>query len=479
MKVFLNSIRSRALLTIIASELLLTLALGIVAITYTHRHLLESFDTALRARAMSIAALVHYADENVSGLEFDASLVPPSLESGHEDTYLVKASSAGVIARSPNWPQAFEVPESLQISKIEVGGDAYRGTWIFDVPVSDTDPRPAPTRLSVFYATSSHRIERQMMAATKFFAACSAIILALTAPVAYWGLRRSLTPLQTLAAQSARVSTKNWDVDVDLSKQPTELKPLVNALNEMLSGLGRSFAQQKEFLGNAAHELKTPVAVLKSTLQTLALKPRTCMEYQEGLNVALQDLERMEKLVQWMLRLAKAEQWANGSGRAGIGVVDLSSTCEAAISRLAGFARERGTTIELFKNAESQVRADPEDLQIVWANLLDNAIRHSPEHASVKLFISNSKDRVEVRVIDDGPGISKDDLPHIFERFHRGDPSRTRETGGFGLGLAIAKAFTEAYRGSIRFDEDLKTGTCVVVQLPAMQQAVDNNDGRG
>jgi heavy metal sensor kinase len=474
--VFLNSIQRRVLLTIIISELVLAAALATIAIAYTRQRLLAAFETSLRARAMSVAALVHYADEKAYGLEFARSLVPPSLEPGYPDLYLVEASSAGVISRSPNWPEGLQIPTTAQISKLRVGGKSYRGVWLLNVPVLDEDRPASPPRLSVFYAARSHQIEQQLFGVTKFFVACSALILILTTLVSYWGIRRGLLPLRTLAQQSANVSTRNWDVDVDVSRQPTELRPLIHALNAMLVRLRQSFVQQREFIGNAAHELKTPVAVLKSTLQTLSLKPRTAIEYREGLEFALQDLDRLERLVQWMLRLARAEQWSSGRGRNDIGVINLTNTCEEAITRVAGLARGRGIAVELHKNGDCPVRADSEDLQIIWVNLLDNAIRHSPDQGKVELSIAHASDRAQVRVSDNGPGIPEREIPHIFDRFYRGDPSRARETGGFGLGLALAKAFTEAYGGTIRLDRKIRTGTSILVELPLSKPPVNGSE---
>jgi signal transduction histidine kinase len=462
----LSSIQKRVLLTIVVSELLLAVALASIAISYTRHRLLAAFDAALRARAMSLAALVHYADENVSGLEFAKTLVPPSLEPGKPDLYLVEVTSAGVIARSPNWPEGSEIPKSPGVSRVRAGGKTYRGAWLLNLPILDEDRPATPPKISVFYAARSNGIENELFQATEFIAACSAVILACTLGIAYWGLRRGLLPLRALAQQSANVSTRNWDVDVDLARQPDELKPLIQALNDMLSRLRQSFVQQREFLGNAAHELKTPVAVLKSTLQTLNLKPRTTAEYRQGLDGALEDLERLEKLLQWMLRLARAEQWASGSARTDITVIELTDTCEEAVARIAALARSRNVSIMMYRNGPSPVRADPEDLQIIWVNLLENAIRYSPEYATVQLQIHRVNDQARVRVSDHGPGIPQEEIAHLFERFYRGDPSRARDTGGFGLGLALAKAFTEAYGGTIQLDTQVRSGTSVVVELP-------------
>jgi len=235
----------------------------------------------------------------------------------------------------------------------------------------------------------------------------------------------------------------------------------------MLARLERSFVQQREFMGNAAHELKTPVAVLKSTLQSLLHRPRSSEEYRAGVQESLEDLERLERLLQWMLRLARAEQWAHGALRRDLELIDVTATCEEAVERIRSLAQSRRTTIHLATNGKVLLRADPEDLQLVWLNLLENAVRYSPEGGVVEVAVTR-KDGGPARIIfeDHGVGIPPQDLPHVFERFYRGDPSRTRATGGFGLGLAIAKALVEAYGGTITAENAHRQGTRMTVELP-------------
>jgi signal transduction histidine kinase len=235
----------------------------------------------------------------------------------------------------------------------------------------------------------------------------------------------------------------------------------------MLARLERSFVQQREFLGNAAHELKTPVAVLKSTLQSLLHRPRSSEEYRDGVQESLEDLERLERLLQWMLRLARAEQWAQGALRRDLELIDITATCQEAVERIHNLAQARRTSIHLATNGRLLFRADPEDLQLVWLNLLENAVRYSPEGGVVEVAVTR-KDGGPARIVfeDHGVGIPPEDLPHVFERFYRGDPSRTRATGGFGLGLAIAKALVEAYGGTITAENAASQGTRMTVELP-------------
>jgi len=242
---------------------------------------------------------------------------------------------------------------------------------------------------------------------------------------------------------------------------------VARSMKETLARLQRSFVQQRDFLANAAHELKTPVAVLKSTLQSLLQRPRSSDEYRTGLNQSLEDIERLERLLQWMLRLARAEQWAHGALRRNLELIDLNANCEEAIERVRSLARSRNTQIVLSRNGPLLLRGDPEDLRLVWTNLLENAVRYSPEGSRVEVDLAQDKrDLARLTFKDYGVGIPSEELPHIFERFYRGDPSRTRATGGFGLGLAIAKALVEAYGGTISAESTPGKGTCMTVQLP-------------
>ncbi len=318
----------------------------------------------------------------------------------------------------------------------------YHALRVSQVPILDREEGKAfrPQTLTIFYAAPTIRLRMQVRRAGAFIALAGMLLLAATVLLALRGIRRGLRPLQNLAQEASRVSAQNWELRLpEEVSQIKELRPVTQSMKQMLERLQHSFEQQRQFLGNAAHELKTPVAVMKSTLQSLVQRPRTEDEYRRGIQQSLEDLERLEQLLQWMLRLARAEQWAHGALRR-----DLST------------------------NGPVPFRADPEDLQLVWINLLENAVRYSPEGSSVEVAVTrNNGGPFHIVFQDHGPGIPPHDLPHVFERFYRGDRSRTRATGGFGLGLAIAKALVEAYGGTISAESQPGRGTRMTVQLPS------------
>ncbi len=466
-----DSIKGRLIATVILSQSLLAAGLLFAGVFYTHRRLLSTLDAGMQARAMSVAALVRYTEDASGNVYFDNSLMPESLDPNHPDLFAVWTERSGLLVRSANWPSDLN---------LEHVGDKYWGfSWdnvpyralrVSHVPVLDREEGRSfqPQTLTIVYAAPMIRLREQVRAAGVFIALASLVLLGVTVLLALWGIRRGLLPLRHLAGQAALVTAHRWDFHpAEEAQQIAELRPLTQSMTSMLGRLEHSFLQQREFLGNAAHELKTPVAVLKSTLQSLLHRPRTSEEYRAGLEQSLEDLNRLEQLLQWMLRLARAEQWAHGALRRDLQVIDINVTCEEAVERIRSLAQERNTRITLSTNGPVPLRADPEDLQLVWINLLENAVRYSPEGASVEVAVT-CKDGGPAQVVfeDHGAGIAAQDLPHLFERFYRGDPSRTRATGGFGLGLAITKALVEAYGGTITADSTPGTGTRMTVELP-------------
>ncbi len=465
-----DSIQRRLIATVVLSQAILTAGLTITGVSVTYWRLLATLDGAMQAHAMSVAVLVRYTEDATGNVYFDNSLLPESIDPNHPDQFKVWADRTGPLARSEDWPDGLPLqPGPNQHWNFSWAGVPYHALRITHVPILDREEGRAfrPQTLTVLYASPTIRIRQQIRVAASFIALVSLLLLGATAWLAWWGIRQGLFPLQALAEQAAEVSAQSWKLEVPKeAEEIEELRPLTEAMTQMLGRLERSFAQQREFLGNAAHELKTPVAVLKSTLQSLLQRPRSSEEYRAGVQASMQDLDRLEQLLQWMLRLARAEQRAQDAGRREFEMIDINATCEEAVERIRGLAQSRNTAIHLATDGPVSFRADPEDLQLVWTNLLENAVRYSPEGASVEIAVTHDEQAARVTFEDHGCGISADDLPHIFERFYRGDHSRTRATGGSGLGLAIAKALVEAYGGCIAAESTPGKGTRMTVELP-------------
>ena len=467
------SLTRRIIATVLIGQIVLTAALTLMAVLYARYELRGAFDATLRGRATATLALVRYTESPPYGLRFDSSLLPPSSVFAQRGLFEIRGSDGQLIARTEGAPVIpGEVMRSTAMfSDFALGDRPYRAVALRNVAVLDDEEGvQTASRVTVVYAASLDEVHERLVQLGFAVAGTSLFLLLITSGVAAWGVRRGLEPLHDLATQAGAISVRNWDFHPPPDATMTmELAPLAGAIETVLSRLRESFRQQRDFTSDAAHELKTSVAIVKSTLQSLLQRPRREEEYRAGLEGMLEDCGRLEDLLGRMLRLARIEQWADGGKPRDLGTTELISTCEAAISRLQGVA-SLGVSLAACESRVVHLRADPEDLELIWVNLLENALHHSPAGATVAMRIQQQRQTAGaafISVEDSGSGIPSAELPYVFERFRRGDPSRARSTGGFGLGLAICKALVTAYGGRIEATNGLVAGTAFHVHLPA------------
>jgi signal transduction histidine kinase len=309
-----------------------------------------------------------------------------------------------------------------------------------------------------------------------------------------------MEPLQQLAGAAGTISAQSWNfTPPPVARTATELAPLVSALEKLVARLRVSFAQQRRFVSDSAHELKTAVTVVKSSLQLLTLRERSPREYQAGLEVCLTDCARMEELVYRMLTLARLDEdsasraedrheparaaraWPATNLTTDLGT-DLGAGAREAVASLESLARLRSIQLRCAVPAGLpgglMSAIPPEDWQTLLSNLVVNAIQHSAPGGAVDIELAAEHDgepggelagqpgRALCVVSDRGEGIAPEALPHVFDRFFRGDASRARSGGEAGLGLAIAKAIVDRAQGSISIDSTLGAGTRVRLSLP-------------
>jgi len=463
------SLTGRIIAGVIICQLVLTAAVTIVAMLYARRELGRGFDAALNGWAVNTLAAVRYTESAVPDLLFDPALIPESSSVRHPDLFEIRRSNGEILARSGGSLPRELGQGSSTFTNFVIRGVPYRAIVLRQVPVLDReDNLSVQQRVTVVYAASQRAMHEQLVELGFSVVGVSLLLLFVVSIVAAWGVRRALEPLRELAGQAGAISVLNWEFRAPAeASMARELAPLTSAIETVLERLRESFRQQRDFTSDAAHELKTSVAIVKSTLQTLLQRPRPEHEYRAGLESMLEDCGRLEDLLGRLLRLARIEQWAENGMNRKLGVTEVTSTCEAAISRIQALAEARDIQIELIAPQEVQLQADPEDLELIWVNLLENAVQYSPVGSKVAIHVDrNGGSTACVSVQDSGPGIPEEQLPHVFLRFYRGDPSRSRATGGFGLGLAICKAIVTAYGGHIQATNRNGTGTEMRVELP-------------
>lgn len=487
------SVTRRILATVVICQILLTVGLVVAAVLFAQAQFRSTFDSALKGNAMGTLALLRYAEDRPHPLKFDFSLLPPAPDPRHPVLFEIHGADERLIAMSPGWKGIareilqFDGESNRQSNQryfdFTSGDTPYRGVELRGVKVLDVEEGVVSEKVDVYYASSLLEDRLRLERLAIYVGSASLLLLIAANWFAVWSIRRGLYPLHELAAQAGAISVHNWNFRPSSGAMlATELSPLAQAIETVLIRLKESFRQQRDFTNDAAHELKTSVAIVKSTLQSLLQRPRTQREYEIGLRGILEDCARLEDLLDRMLRLARIEQLSDEGLRPKLATTELTSTCEAAMSRIRSLADGHNVALEFESSGAVRMLADPEDLELIWLNLLENAVQYSPAGSKVKLRVQASSDSAaQISVIDSGPGIPASELPHIFERFHRGDPSRARSSGGFGLGLAICKALVDAYGGTIEAISLSKTsqadqgladqgfdghGTEIRVQLP-------------
>jgi signal transduction histidine kinase len=466
-----RSIAVRLILAVLAVEALSALLVVFLAYGYERHTHFTAFAIMLRGRADSVLGAV----EDSEDAQDDVMLNQADLRLPPEDLWQAIDDSGRVLGRSPNWngPPPNPRIDHRGYLRLEQHDRHYQVLVLHGSRAVDPgEPQGRTHEITVYYGSPVDPIWRDVRYAVEFYAGGSLLLLLVTGPLIAWLLQRGLAPLRELAARSAQVSANSWHfVAPPEARSTPELAPLTLALESVLDRLERAFLQQRQFVSDSAHELKTAVAVIKSSLQLLELRPRSVAEYKAGLERCLADTTRLEELTGQMLTLARVESADHPpeSPSAGAARHCPALACiERAAHHLETVAALRSVRLECVYDISPDlaVPLDAEDCFILVTNLLLNAIQHSPAGSPVQLCASVQDNRLHLSVRDEGEGIDASVLPHVFERFYRGDPSRNRATGGAGLGLAICKAIVERTGGTIALDTQPGRGATVAVQLP-------------
>lgn len=456
-----HSLTRQLIATVLAAQLLCAIALSGVALLHERRERFRTFDLMLRGRADSLLGAVQDAEDPGDNVMVDQTelTLPP------EDAYVVIDVSGRVLGHSPLWDGSFQVPSANGYTIQRAHGGQYRVLRTDGVRVIDREEHGGIRRPVVLvYAAPTKQLWHSISEAVRFYIFASLLLLALTGMALALLLRRGLSPLRHLAQAAGKVSAQSWHFQPSPDVLRTkELKPLAASITQLLRGLKESFVQQRRFTSDAAHELKTALTVVKSSLQLLTMRRRTSEEYKEGFDRLLADTARMEELVSRMLVLGRADERQDNSSVHS----DLGHSLERAAAQLEPLASMRQVEIAITAPAGVSVALSEEDGETLCSNLLANALQHSQAQSRVTAAVRLAMGRAELTVTDQGEGIPEHALSHVFERFYRADSSRTRETGGAGLGLSICKAIAGTGKGTIHINSSQGRGTEVSVIFPS------------
>ncbi len=460
------SLSRRLIVTVLLVETLLAVCTTGVALLYERRQHLQTFDVMLRGRADSLLGAVQDAEDQADNV----MISPKAIDLQRGDLYQVREPSGRVLGQSPQWDNQLlsQFSEGIHGHNFHFRGHKFRGLVLHGVRQVDQDnDSPGISRpVIIYYAARLKPIEHDLADAARFLLLSNSLVLLLTGIALYFLLRRGMAPLESLAAQAAAISPPSWKFQPsEQALAVAELAVLARALESSMRKLADSFNQQRTFVNDAAHELKTAVTIIKSSLQLLDSRPRSPEEYRRGLQSCLADCERLEELVLKLLTLARLEQ-STVSELTARGQTNLGETLREIAIQLDSFAALRGISVQLNLNDNINALLPPEECETLAFNLVLNALQHTRSGGRVTLSAEATTTTVQMTIADTGEGIDPADLPFVFNRFYRGDRSRARATGGTGLGLAICKAIVDAYGGTIEIRSEPGSGTIVRVTMP-------------
>jgi heavy metal sensor kinase len=274
---------------------------------------------------------------------------------------------------------------------------------------------------------------------------------------------RSVAPVEQIIATAERISSENLDERIPLPKRPDELHRLATTVNDLLDRLQDAVLRERQFTANSSHELRTPLAAIRGTLEVLIRKPRSKEYYIDKISYCISEVDRLSNLVNHLLMLARYD---NGSIKPVFTRINLPHVLETITQRIEPILHSKGITVEVLDTNDAEVMADSTMLVTIFENILSNAVKYSKDGATVKIGIQKSNGQVVCAIIDSGVGMSKEQLPMIFDRFYRGDESRASRIDGTGLGLAIVKRLVDLQGLSIDVQSELDHGTTVTIGFP-------------
>jgi heavy metal sensor kinase len=285
----------------------------------------------------------------------------------------------------------------------------------------------------------------------------------------YWISKRALDPVDEISRAAQRISIENLADRLHVPDTGDQLQRLTETLNQMFSRLEASVRRIKQFTADASHELRTPIALIRTTAEVaVQRRNRQANEYLEALDDILEESERTSQVVDSLMLLARADAGKEVLER---GLVDASSVSRAAVEQGEKLARIRGLHFSAsIPDVPIWVHADAEALRRALLILIDNAAKYTPERGSVRVDLTAHDGFAKLSVSDTGIGIGPADLPHIFDRFWRADKARSRSQGGAGLGLSIAKWIAETHAGSLSVESEAGKGSVFSLHVPLEKQ---------
>ncbi len=462
------SLRTRLLLAVLACVAAGLVVAGAITFLALRGFLLERVDAQLRDARVPIAMALTNGSQSGFGGGPDRPNLPPG-------TYGQLRDSSGTVLNAIQFTYTQQsqptpvlpdpIPTPSQGNSVVFHSDSTAGGPGFRV-LAETVPSGGQLLIAAIPLNETQQTLTQLLTIE---VVVSLVVLGALAAAAWWLIKRDLRPLETMAVTADAIAAGDLTRRVQPAEPRTEVGRLGLSLNTMLSRIEEAFAERaatedklRRFLADASHELRTPLTSIRGYSEVF----ERAKDDPENLELAMRRIEeestRMGAMVEELLVLARLGEGRQPERAA----VDLARVVADAVSDARAAAPARDIVVESAETAE--VLGDDHQLRQVVANLLGNALRHTPDEAQIRVRLTTGDGHASLAVADDGPGLAPDAAAKVFEPFYRADESRARETGGAGLGLAIVAAIVEAHGGEVRLDTAPGAGATFTVSLPLL-----------
>jgi signal transduction histidine kinase len=437
---------------------------GLTAYYATRAVLVAELDRTMVIRAMQLA------EESAGAAPAEAPATRP-LTAGEERYVIIDERNerkVGRIGSSVEWGPGRPVPppENATFSRLADGR-------LMRTVMKRHRPAGAGGAVTVTLSAPVEHLDRMLTRLAVTLGVCGLAAGAAAAAVAAWVARVALRPLHAAADAVGAIDERRLDRRIDAASLPPELRPVAGRLNEMLARLEQAFARRRQFLADASHELRTPVAALVTTMEVALRKRRDAGELTRTLESCLGDARHLKRLVHVLMEHARGEASASAHGekRESLDAAELLGEC-ADMAAALGMAKD--VRVERDLSGQMLVVTEPQRLRSVVTNLLSNAVEYNRPGGTVHLSAKLEGGALEVVVRDTGRGIPAEHVPHLFEPFYRADSNArapaagggAEETPHLGLGLFLVESHLKALGGRCTVESEVGVGTTMRVTVP-------------
>jgi heavy metal sensor kinase len=381
----------------------------------------------------------------------------------HDKCFCVVYDGRGrVYARTPELAAESFPPAPQEGSEVPQFGEqtlpviGHQRTLTVRLPVEDDE-------LTVLHLAPLGDVDHELKELLLVLGTGVPVTLALSGGLGYLLARKALKPMEQLHRQTAQITAERLDRRLPVPNPGDELGHLAQTINAMIARLERSFGEVRRFTADASHELRTPLTAIRTEAEVALRKSLTPAEHQGLLGSILEECERLTRLTDQLLDLAREDVNAL---RQPLEPLDLAALLNRVVDTMRPVAEAKGLALRQECPGSLWVRGDGTRLRQVFYNLLDNAIKYTPEGGTVEVWLGRRDGSAVAVVRDTGIGIPAEHLPRVFDRFYRVDRARSRTQGGTGLGLSIVQSIVAAHGGRIEIASTPGEGTTCTVTLP-------------